>query len=90
MGFDLGGNRLIGGCAEQGSTPFTRSGTEEPAAAFIFSEERCRPMDPRSVAFLKALGFSEEEAEILLLVLELDAQVAARVEAQAEAKSSKP
>ena len=62
---------------------FTRSGTEQPAAAFIFSDERCRPVDPKSMAYLKSLGFNEEEGEVILLVLELDEQVADRAEAAA-------
>ncbi|GEM_PF-6508687 len=67
---------------------FTRADTEEAAAAFVFSDERCQPLPPASTAYLQSLGFDSEESEVILLVLELADQVASRLETQG--KPSKP
>lgn len=60
---------------------FTRPGTDVPAAAFVFCDERFEPVPPAMRAFLSGLGFEPEEAEILVLAMELKEEVARRMAA---------
>ena len=65
---------------------FTRSGSDAAAAGWIFSEERAEPVSPEMLKFLAAKGFSEEEAEVLVYLMDLEDQIASRMEAEKAAK----
>ena len=61
---------------------FTRAGSDAAAATWIFSDERAEPIPPEMLKFLAAKGFSAEDAEILVYVMDLQEQIASRMEAE--------
>ncbi len=50
---------------------FTREGMDATAAAFIFSDERCVPLPPPLLSWLKGKGLEGEEAAVLILAMDI-------------------
>lgn len=64
----------------------TRPGAAEAAAPYVFSDEDFVAVPPAVMAWLAAKGFGPEEAEVVVLELELGDQVVARMEAEKAAR----
>ena len=58
---------------------FTRPGTDAPAAAFVFSDERFEPVPPAMAQYLASIGFDLEDAQILVLAMDLRETIARRM-----------
>ena len=67
---------------------FTRGNRDDLAAAYVFCDEGFAAVPVEMARFLAAKGFSPEEGEILVLLMELKDQVVLRM--AAEAKVAKP